>query len=61
MRTGRGNRSSRRKLASVPLFNFFLIRIFVGGVQLDTLVTSVTNWPIVPSAGDYDDRKNLVE
>jgi hypothetical protein len=26
-----------------------------GGVQLDPLDTSGTNWPIVPAPGDYED------
>jgi hypothetical protein len=34
---------------------FFLIRIVGGGVQLGSLGTSATNWPIVPAAGDYED------
>jgi hypothetical protein len=31
------------------------IRIVEGGVQLGSLGTSITVWPIVPSPGDYDD------
>jgi hypothetical protein len=34
---------------------FFLIRIVGGGVQLGPLATSATEWPIIPSPGDYDD------
>jgi hypothetical protein len=34
---------------------FFLIRIVVGGIQLDSLGTSATSWPIVPAPGDYED------
>jgi hypothetical protein len=30
-------------------------RIVGGGVQLGLLVMSATNWPIVPSPGDYED------
>jgi hypothetical protein len=35
--------------------HFFLIRIVGGGVQLCPLGTSATEWPIVPTPGDYDD------
>jgi hypothetical protein len=34
---------------------FFLIRIVGGGVQLDALGTSPTNWLIVSATGDYED------
>jgi hypothetical protein len=34
---------------------FFLIPIVWGGVQMGPLGTSVTEWPIVPAPGDYDD------
>jgi hypothetical protein len=34
---------------------FFLIVIVGGGVQLGPLGTAVTNRPIVPAPGDYDD------
>jgi hypothetical protein len=33
----------------------FFIRIVGGGVQLGPLGTEVTNRPIVPIPGDYDD------
>jgi hypothetical protein len=33
---------------------FFLIHIVGGGVQLDPLGTSATDWSIVPATGDYD-------
>jgi hypothetical protein len=38
-------------------FNFSLIRIVGGGVQMDPLGTSATEWPIVSAPGDYDDRE----
>jgi hypothetical protein len=31
------------------------IRIVRGGVQLDALGISATDWPVVPAPGDYDD------
>jgi hypothetical protein len=34
---------------------FFLILIVGGGVQLGPLCTSVTNWPILPAPGEYED------
>jgi hypothetical protein len=37
------------------LQNFFLIRLFGGGVQLGPLGTPATIWPIVPAPGDYED------
>jgi hypothetical protein len=37
------------------MYNFFLIRIVEGGVQLGPLSTSTTNWPIVPAPSYYDD------
>jgi hypothetical protein len=33
----------------------FLIRIVGSGVQLGPFGTSATNWPIVPTPGDYGD------
>jgi hypothetical protein len=33
---------------------FFLIRILGGGVQMGSLGTSATEWPIVPAPRDYD-------
>jgi hypothetical protein len=36
---------------------FFLIDIVGGGVQLGPLGTAVTNRPIVPAPGGYDDGK----
>jgi hypothetical protein len=36
-------------------FVFFLIRIVGVGVQLGPLGTAVTNRPVVPTSGDYDD------
>jgi hypothetical protein len=33
---------------------FFLVRLVGGGVQLGPLGTSATNWPSVPSPGDYE-------
>jgi hypothetical protein len=36
-------------------YNFFLIRIKGGGIQMGPLGTSATEWPIVPAPGDYDD------
>jgi hypothetical protein len=35
----------------------FLIGIVSGGAQLGPLGTAVTNRPIVPTPGDYDDEK----
>jgi hypothetical protein len=35
--------------------NFYFIQIVGGGVQLGLLGTAVTNRPIVPTPGDYDD------
>jgi hypothetical protein len=37
--------------------NNFLIGIVEGGAQLSPLGTAVTNRPIVPAPGDYDDRE----
>jgi hypothetical protein len=37
------------------IFNFFLIGIVGGGVQLGPLGTVATNRPIMPAPGDYDD------
>jgi hypothetical protein len=34
---------------------FFLICLLGGGVQLGSLGTVATDWPIVPALGDYDD------
>jgi hypothetical protein len=36
-------------------FNFFLIGIVRGAVQLGPLSTAATNRPIVPAPGGYDD------
>jgi hypothetical protein len=32
----------------------FLIGLVGGGVQLGSLGTAATEWPIVPAPGDYD-------
>jgi hypothetical protein len=37
--------------------SFFLIGIVESGVQLGPLGTAVTNRPIVPAPGDYDDEE----
>jgi hypothetical protein len=35
----------------------FLIGIVGGGIQLGSLCTSATSWPIVPAPDDYEDRE----
>jgi hypothetical protein len=37
------------------IWEFFLIGIVGGGVQLGPLGSAATNRPIVPTPGDYDD------
>jgi hypothetical protein len=37
------------------IMNLFLIGIVGGGVQFGPLGTVATNWPIVPTPGDYND------
>jgi hypothetical protein len=44
----------------LPAYSFLLIRFVGGGVQVGPLGTSVTDWPIAPVPGDYDDE-NLME
>ena len=42
---------------SNAIFFFFQIRIVGSGVQFGPLGTVATDWPIVPSSGDYADRE----
>jgi hypothetical protein len=41
-------------LSRAVIILIFLFGIVGGGVQLDPLGTSATNWPIVPVPGDYE-------
>jgi hypothetical protein len=44
-----------RRQVTIYLITRTLIRIVEGGVQMDPLGTSATEWPIVLAPGDYDD------
>jgi hypothetical protein len=43
------------KLINMNQFLFLFFCLVGGGVQLGSLGTAATDWPIVPARGDYDD------